>query len=570
MQSKAAYLIVLCCLLMHTTMLGSDVFFFHTVDNDGVLILLVSQAIAYLLYPLLGWLADVHFNRYKFVISSSIVMIAASFIMILLAALFINTFNSSARGVIFLLGGVGVSIGLIGMGLFESTAIQFGMDQMPEASSDQLSAFVQWYFWSYIVGRIIVTICSFANIFSFRQCVLDIQIGENFTNFYKDIHPYYFVVMGSTVLIMAGLQLVCACISLCLLVCLKNHFNIDRTGEHPLKLIYKVLKYAWQHKCPENRSAFTYWEEDIPPRIDLGKNKYGGPFTTEEVEDTKTFFSVLLVLLSMLGFHLSGHGYSLVDQLMREQCPSRWLVMFFCDPMHACFLVVVLAVPLQQLLARYCQKFFPNMLKRMGLGLLFCLIREIAAIIIHATFTGRNQTTCKHFDSNTLTSCYYLTGKFNVSGECVTMQHATHDFFHCDINDTPFLLLFIPNILQGLIFLLVFMTTLEFICAQAPLRLKGLLIGVWYALLAVNYLIVQIPEVYTIFNTTWKIFQAVKTFFIFVSLVVFMKVSKWYRYRLRDEVVNEQYLIEEIYERELDMAEQYQREGSLAYGATNN
>ena len=49
-----------------------------------------------------------------------------------------------------------------------------------------------------------------------------------------------------------------------------------------------------------------------------------------------------------------------------------------------------------------------------------------------------------------------------------------------------------------------------------------------------------------------------------------MKVSKWYRYRLRDEVVNEQYLIEEIYERELDMAEQYQREGSLAYGATNN
>ena len=32
------------------------------------------------------------------------------------------------------------------------------------------------------------------------------------------------------------------------------------------------------------------------------------------------------------------------------------------------------------------------------------------------------------------------------------------------------------------------MTILEFICAQAPLRLKGLLIGIWYALMAIRYL----------------------------------------------------------------------------------
>ena len=38
---------------------------------------------------------------------------------------------------------------------------------------------------------------------------------------------------------------------------------------------------------------------------------------------------------------------------------------------------------------------------------------------------------------------------------------------------------------------------------------------------------------------------------------MYLCVSRRYRYRLRDEVVNEQYLIEEIYERELDLAEQY-------------
>ena len=33
-----------------------------------------------------------------------------------------------------------------------------------------------------------------------------------------------------------------------------------------------------------------------------------------------------------------------------------------------------------------------------------------------------------------------------------------------------------------------------------------------------------------------------------------------YRYRLRDEVVNEQFLVEEIFERRLAQAEEYSRE----------
>ena len=50
---------------------------------------------------------------------------------------------------------------------------------------------------------------------------------------------------------------------------------------NPYKLIFRVLNYAQKHKYPERRSALTYWEEDIPSRIDLGISKYGGPFTVE-------------------------------------------------------------------------------------------------------------------------------------------------------------------------------------------------------------------------------------------------------------------------------------------------
>jgi hypothetical protein len=54
-------------------------------------------------------------------------------------------------------------------------------------------------------------------------------------------------------------------------------------------LIYKVIKFAIVTKHPQCRSAFTYCEDELPSRIDFGKNKYGGPFTTEQVEDIKTF-----------------------------------------------------------------------------------------------------------------------------------------------------------------------------------------------------------------------------------------------------------------------------------------
>ncbi len=63
---------------------------------------------------------------------------------------------------------------------------------------------------------------------------------------------------------------------------------IEPKSPQSIKTIYRVLKYAAKHKAPTNRSSFTYWEEDVPSRIDLGKTKYGGPFTVEQVEDVKT------------------------------------------------------------------------------------------------------------------------------------------------------------------------------------------------------------------------------------------------------------------------------------------
>ena len=116
--------------------------------------------------------------------------------------------------------------------------------------------------------------------------------------------------------LLASLTLIpCALSVACLATfwCSKSHFGLVSVHIKYLQ----VLQYSWKHKVPERRSAFTYWEEYILRRINLGKNKYGGPFTNEEVEDTKTFLRILPLLLCLFGYHLAGDGYSAPIQLQK-------------------------------------------------------------------------------------------------------------------------------------------------------------------------------------------------------------------------------------------------------------
>ena len=555
MERKAVFVVIICCLLIHVTGIGSDMILYHTARQSINVNYLILQGLTFMLYPFLGWLTDVYITRYRSVLLSFILMIMGSVPILLASILYIVTQYFD----IFFIGELSIIISLFGLGLFQSTAIQFGMDQMLEASSGQLSTFIHWYFWSSFCGRLIIEYILIGIFAYYSQCTTSIDTLDHLFGY---LRTYFQNTIFSTGLLLLGsIQLVCACTGLCFLLCSKKHLAIDRTGQHPLKLIYMVLKYSWKHKCPERRSAFTYWEEDIPARIDLGKSKYGGPFTTEEVEDTKTFFRILLLLLAMVGFHLTDHGYSLYYQLMKTQCPSFWVSLFVGDPMQFTYITVALGIPVYQFFTFFCcnkRLCCPNMLKTMGLGLLCCLIKEVAVIVIHATMTEHNNR-CHHIGSNRISSCYLFSTKISVNGTCYDVTEVDHRYY-CDFNNTPFLLVIIPSILQGLSILLVFMTALEFICAQAPLRLKGLLIGLWYATFAVYFLMFGIPELFLTDPIVWEVFHEVKAFLIFISLIAYLCVSRRYHYRVRDEIVPERMMIEDIYVRQYDLREEFQKD----------
>ena len=172
MEHKLAYLVILCCVLIHMSVIGSDAVLYHTAHEDGALVYLVSEAVAYLLYPLLGWMADVHFTRYKFVKFSFIIMIVVTILMITVIFLFLHFYNVRA---LFYLGGLSILIGIFAIWLFESTAIQFGMDQMLETSSDKLSTFIHWYYWSCNLGQLVILYIELGTLTYFTQCIIELH-----------------------------------------------------------------------------------------------------------------------------------------------------------------------------------------------------------------------------------------------------------------------------------------------------------------------------------------------------------------------------------------------------------
>ena len=332
------------------------------------LVLSTFVGLSYLLYPLYGWMAEVCFNRTKMIQFSFVMMLISSMIMFVSGFLYIfKTVQFEEDRNQDLTGGMFIVSGLIGLGLYEANAIQFGMDQMLEASSEQLSSFIHWYIWCVNLGSLITYYTAVVAIF-FYECVLN---ANDILQTAKHFHGYILVILSC-------LQILLSTFGIFLNLTATKCLSIQQTSRNPLKMIVKVLVFAFKHKYPIKRSAFTYWENDIPSRIDLGKEKYGGPFTYEEVEDVKTMFRLLLLMFSLFGFHLTGDGYSLTTYIVKTVgCPTLIAsIGMILNPQHVTVLIVIVAIPFHQFMKKYLSRYTPSLLTQLWIGLLICLLNE--------------------------------------------------------------------------------------------------------------------------------------------------------------------------------------------------
>ena len=506
------------------------------------------QGLMFLVYPLLGHVADVCLNRYRIIKWSFTPSICGQAISGLSLVGF-TVFCGFSEHIVLLhyppawlltILVLGALLSIVGTGMSEANIIQFGLDQLLESPTHRLIAFIHWYYVSLTAGKLLTYY---------------VYAGYSILKFYFHSIPRFLLQELFLILLMATALVLKDGIALFLWLLNKKHFYIQSAGLNPFKNIHKVLKYSWKHKVPEHRSAFTYWENDIPRRIDLGKNKYGGPFTNEEVEDTKTFLRILPLLLCLFGYHLAGDGYSAPIQLQRTSCPSLpVLLLIVVNPLHISALVTMVGIPLYRLVIK---RIVPNykgilILTRMWIGLFLCIVQ----IAVNINIVLNNDASYWHLHHTVVhnITTHHQASFFSPVGTCFIIRMHTSDPV-----DNTYLWLIIPQLLNGLSSLFVSMTVLEFICAQAPRTTQGLLIGLWYATYSIRYLVVGILDTVIVKRRSWLICEGVKGFLILVSLVLFSCVSKQYRYRQRDEIVNVQAMIEDTHERWLDQEEEYEQ-----------
>ena len=232
-----------------------------------------------------------------------------------------------------------------------------------------------------------------------------------------------------------------------------SSISVATHSVNPIKLIIQVLNYTRKHNYPVRRSAFTYLDEEQPTRMDYGKEKFGGPFTEEEVEDVKTILR-LLPLMACISFSVKGADATLSLNVSDNQyinCVLNYGAEFWLAPL--------LIIPfLRCLLYPLLHNRIPSMLKRIGTGLLLHLVGyTLCAATLFEEYT--------HGGDAGIASRYLACSPPN------TTQNAANEYFVQWYWKLPPLMLF--SVSRAVVNVLL----LEFSVAQSPDKMRGLVIG---------------------------------------------------------------------------------------------
>ena len=471
-----------------------------------------------LVLPFAGWLADVYFKRYKVLVFSIVTMWISA---VLLTAIFvvetIVPFTNYIQVVLL------VSIG-IGYGCFQANVIQFGIDQLTDASTDEIVSFINWYVWSDISSGTIVDLISLCT-GQREQFIAPLLLSVNLS-------------------IAAGL------IFWCNDVLIKEPVTIN-----PFKLIHRVLWYAIRHERPEGRSAFTYCEDELPSRLDFGKSKYGGPFTTEQVEDVKTFFRGLwlVVIVGVVVGMTNEKNFqrALLDAKMEgietKLCP---LTFFFTD---IYYIAVTFMIPLNEIiLFPIFHRCTPSTYRRYWktiVGMIVQLGRYITLITLIAVAHNTNMP-----HNNYTTPCLFqdiINGPEYVLNGTISLGIIDYRLYS------------ILEVMSAMSYIMILVGATEFLCAQIPYSMKGLIVGIFYGSMVLSLALNRtISKVFSrLKSSVWKAmvlsscefwYLQIKLIFLLIAITSSLLVAVYYKKRKRDDVLpNEQIFAERYYSKKL-------------------
>ena len=468
-----------------------------------------------ILYIIAGILADIRFGRYKVIAYScviSFVLLLASSTVSLISI--VSEDGQLGEGLLWV--GIALYIGHFAiMACFRGTVLQFGLDQLPDASSDELSSFIHWYVWTKAIIAVPIYIQPPNNEVCITLLVISMVIS-----------------VGMLILGISLHKGVCGC---------NIKFTCEPPSGSPYRNVLQVLRFAKNHTTPLQRSALTYWEADLPSRMDLGKDKYGGPFTNEQVEDVKTLFRLLrtLVCILLMNFVLTISLQEAFElHLGREQqisysiTPTGTIYVItgvFSSPGY----IGILLIPLHELVLQPLlgNRYLPNMMTKIKMAAILLSASLVTNLIIDSVGHSRQNVQC-------MFSAYF--GDKRPPGQLQA------------IYITP-LVLILPALMTDLAIAILHTSILEFVISQAPYPMRGMTIGLFYfltgvyALLGVGYdQIFRVPSLSSLPGCCSLYYTIGATICLSGTVLIFVATYR-YKYRERSEVINEYQFVDNYY-----------------------
>ena len=523
--------------LIHVTAIHVSSYQFPAVLNVQYYLIEVTivSALINFLYPISGLLADLKLGRYTIIVSS-IWMVVISTPLILIGSGLLITVSDigeerKAYAILITTGSIlaitGLLILLCSIIAFSANIIQLGLDQLHDSPAEDQIIFIQWYMW--ILYTAILTFLFLTKLFNYSYAI--------------NLRSYYYTI-GSLFTVISIILIV----SVYIAYKKKKWFMINKRLINPYKLVYLVTKFARKHKVPVNRSAFSYCEDEVPSGLDLGKTKYGGPFTTEQVEDVKVLYGIVKLLCSLGPVFFLTFSVISVSSIFRGHILKEYYYEYFINPQtlgsHIQFMLVedsllyyleiVILLPLHIIFIRpFISYYIPGTRTRMGMGMLVVLLMLFVSlgidIIAHqgdgslSCMLSTNELESNHTQaSSALASFYYI----------ITIQQTISRLFE----------------------LITLISMYEFILAQSPHAMMGLIISLSFAIRGIFRAFGSL--LFLSFVLYWKmtslpscgtVYFLVNIVIGIVSLVVYVYNAKKYQYRLRDEPCHVRRYVEEYY-----------------------
>ncbi len=473
------------------------------------------QIISHLLIPFVGCLSDTKIGRQSAIMLS----LWTGWIGCLLQTLsecfqfhschemnMVGRYGLSSLALVFL---------TLSFAIYYATALAYGMDLLMSYSTTKHRSFIYWFSWIFFLS---------GNTFSIVEYLSGIQQIES-------------------KLSIAFISCFLFSVSLCFLFLLNSTTEYTVIKINPYSKMYKIFKHMLLNQQNHRggfRSALTYWEENSLSKLDLSKSKYGGIYTHEDVENIKTFFRIVVILLSLSPFWISldpitNRLNQLVPQFGDGLTDINGFASFVIFYISDGF--ILLGIPLLEFVVipmfPKVEYFLINPLKGLGLSQILLSVAVLLTFMIDIA---------EHLLSKGTVKCF---ATWTSGDPTFTLNYW---------------ILVVPSLISGIADNISFVCVFEFICSQSPYEMNGMLIGLFWVF---RSCCISVSSILSFTLKDWNpthtndIFSCTSWFLLtleiisVLGLLLYIPVARWYVKRIRTDELTLRIAVEDHFEQQL-------------------